>query len=64
MDNGATARTTETTMARYMIENTTSGVELGVYEGNSEAEAWAALCAEIGADEQPGSDIRFVKVED
>lgn len=35
-------------MSKYLITNTRSGVALGVYEGNSEAEALDAMARDAG----------------
>lgn len=35
-------------MSKYLITNTISGVELGVYEGNTESEALDAMARDAG----------------
>lgn len=35
-------------MSKYLITNTHSGAELGVYEGNTEAEALDAMARDAG----------------
>lgn len=46
-----------TTTQKYVIYNRTSGVCLGVYEGETEEEAWWACCEDAGSDEDVGSEL-------
>lgn len=60
-------------MARWNISNTTSGLELGVYEGVTREEALDAMARDAGYESfadscktcgDDGSDIKAERVED
>lgn len=52
-------------MNYYLIYNTTSGSELGVYPGLNELEALNAMLKDAGCeDEEIADDLRIINIED
>ena len=51
-----TNETKEGTMKKYRAYNAHSGLELGVYEGETARAAYLALCEDAGSDPRPEDD--------